>query len=181
MSRTDPEGQSYERSYFRVRCTLPLRMRRARPEEIEALASEIVQQRPTPDLSSLDPDVASWLDRIEQKLDRILVQVGADDGEGRPTQNESLILSGGGIRMAWGAAWDAGETLLIEFELPGATARLVRCLGRIIDVYEEGGARELGISFHAIHAQDREAIVQHTLSVERDTRRSRNDEDRVAS
>ena len=182
MSRVDTDGQPYERNYFRVRCTLPVRTRFVRPDEIEALASEIMQRKPTRDLSALDPEVAAWLDRIEQKLDGILLQLGAVDEAPRPTRPEQVVLSGGGIRIPSDAAREVGDTLLVEFELPGPPARSVRCLGRIVGVYDENAdGRELAITYHAIHPQDREAVVQHTLAVERGEQRSRSDDDRIAS
>ncbi len=182
MPRTDENGRPYERSYFRIRCTLPIRARRVAPEGVEALAAEILQRRTGPAGSNLDPDVAAWLDRIEQKLDRILVTIGAVTEPARPSQPEQVVLSGGGLRFASGEARSMGDTLLIELELPGSPTRLVRCLGNVVGVYgDEDGGREVAITYHAIHPSDREAIVQHTLAVERGEQRARIDEDRVAS
>lgn len=181
MSRVDPDGRPNERNYFRVHCSLALRSRLVDPDEVEGLEYEILHRRSQRDLSQLDPDIASWLDRIEQKLDRVLIQLGAEDGDVRPSITERVVLSGGGIRFSSSEPRQVGDILLIEFELPNTAAHLVRCLGSVIAAYEDGdNDREIAITYRAIHAQDREAVIQHTLAVERGEKRSRIDE-RVAS
>lgn len=181
MNREKHSGGRCERSYFRVRCRLPIRTRLVPPEQVDGLEYEILHRKSGQDLSQLDTDVAAWLDRIEQKIDRVLIHLGANDDDIRPTAQENVVLSGGGIRLRSEESCEAGRVMLLEFELPGAPAHLVRCLADVVAVYDDAdGGRDVALTYRAIHAHDREAIVQHTLAVERGEQRSRADDRKVS-
>jgi len=166
-----------QRNYFRVRCRLAVRMRKVRAEEKEGLEWEILQQEEASGLDKLDPHVARWLDRIELKLDRVLLHLGVVDESLRPSDVVDVVLSGSGLRLPWHEPFELGSVLLVDLELPGNPAYPVRCLASVVAVEPKAeGGHDLALGYSAIHERDREAIVQFTLAVERGELRSRADE-----
>lgn len=166
-----------QRNYFRVHSRLAIRMRKVRAKEREGLELEILQHEEASGLDKIDPHVACWLDRIEVKLDRILLHLGVVDESLRPSDVVDLVISGSGLRLPWGEAHEPGSLLLLEFELPGPPAHPVRCLASVIALEPgKGGGHDLALGYSTIHEHDREAIVQFTLAVERGELRHRADE-----
>ena len=166
----DDDDERERRAFFRVLPRLPSQTRSVTAREAEALAVEIPERR-APDASRLDEGVAAWLDRIETKLDRILVHLGIGDpvvfGE---DDVQEVLLSGSGMCFVSDEPAEPDALLRVEFELPGVPARVVRCLARVIrrlPPKEEGGPESTAVSFDVIHDGDREAIVQHAVEVQR--------------
>ena len=73
----DADGAE-RRAFFRVLTRIPVQCRRITPPEAEALAREIRERR-APQPLRIDEALAAWLDRIERKLDRVLVHMGIGD------------------------------------------------------------------------------------------------------
>ena len=177
MGRRQGTASVEQRNYFRVRCRLPIRTRKVRSEEQDGLEREILQRENSTGLNELDPEIAAWLDRIETKLDRILLQIGVVDEPLRPSDVADVVISGSGLRFVGDRSHEPDDVLLLEFELPGTPAHPVRCLASVVahEVVEDGG-HDLALSFSVINERDREAIVRFTLDVERGKLRSRADE-----
>jgi hypothetical protein len=170
-----------QRNYFRVRCRLAIRLREVRDEERDGLEREILQHEENAGLGDLDPQIAGWMDRIESKLDRILLHLGVVDEPLRPSDVADLVISGSGLRLVWDESHEPGTLLLVELELPGTPAYPVRCLASVVAREEdERGRHDMALSFSAIHARDREAIVRFTLDVERGSLRSRADDREIS-
>jgi len=161
------------RNYFRIDTELPLRISPVREEERARLERAILQREPV-DFEGLDPQLALWLDRIESKLDDLIVHLGLDADGVRPTQIVAVTLSGGGISVPSPPAEPGHSLYRIDFELPGPAARGVRALGEVVS---RPGVAEatptVALRFVAITSEDRDAIVRFTLDVERTRLRSR--------
>ncbi len=173
MNDVEPARDLGQRDFFRVKTRLPIRMTPVAASERGRLEREIMR----PDASAapeVDPDLARWLDRIERKLDRILLHLDVECEGVRPTETRSLVISGGGLRAPVDRAYPVGSLFLVELELPGPPAHLVRCLASVVEFFcHEDGVADLALAYQAIHEEDREAIVRHTLDVERSELRSR--------
>jgi hypothetical protein len=169
------EGGGGRRSFFRVRTRLPVRFRPVGPEEVERLEAEI-RTRKAPSAPPVDPHLAEWLDRIEAKLDRLLSQAGlAEKAQLGPEEEQEILLSGSGMKFQSPSPYSPGMVLLVEFELPTTPRHRVRTLARVIEQDpgpEEGEEFPVVVAFHTIHEIDRDAVVGHTLAVERAELRS---------
>ncbi len=162
-----------ERDYFRVDTELPLRIKPVREEERARLEGSILQREPV-DVEGLDPQLALWLDRIESKIDNLIVHLGLDFDGVRPTRPVAVTLSGGGISVPSPPAESGHSLHLVDFELPGSPARSVRALGEVVANRKTAeGNPAIALRFTAITAEDRDAIVRFTLDVERSRVRSR--------
>ena len=78
MSESEHDSGAERRTFFRVLTHLPVKCRRVSDAEAEALERALPQRR-APDMSRVDEALATWLDRIERKLDRVLVHLGIGD------------------------------------------------------------------------------------------------------
>ncbi|NNL84142.1 MAG: hypothetical protein HKP27_00730 [Myxococcales bacterium] len=122
----------------------------------------------------IDPALAVWLARLEAKIDRILIFFEVPDADGfSPYFARSVVLSGSGMRFARkGEEAELQGHVLIEFELPGKPPHTVRCIGHTLGAEREVDQTDLegesvAVEFEAIRESDRDAIVQHTLDVQR--------------
>ena len=180
-SEADPTSRD-SRAYFRVRTHIPLRFRQLDPDEIDAMAAEIYGQ-PEDSEVEIEPALALWFDRLERKLDRILRALGESDTED-VGKSRTVVLSGAGMRFACDAKErDFTGHLLIDFELPGHPRHVVRCIGRSLSARDDGESDmsedSLAVEFVTLREADRDAIVQHTLDVQRaELRRRRVEEPR---
>ena len=157
------------REYFRVSTVLPLRARVLDPTEKDQIEGEI-QLRRTPDLSSIDPALASRLDAIEDRLDRILEAIDrSPEAWVTPGGMTPIQLSGGGIRFPVRDAVPAGALLLIELVLGGVPRRQVRATARALAEKPPRGEDEphAAVQFETITPEDRDAVVAYTLEVQR--------------
>ena len=173
---SDPQGGADDqRAYYRVQARLPVRHRELEPGEFDALKREI--EAPRPPRPEVDPALASWLARVEKKLDRLIAL--ADENAPRPLSEGELSnveISGSGLRVAGKEEVDVGENLLVELQLPGNAERRVRAIARVIrqiEPREPGAERELALAFRVIHEDDREAIVRFSNDVQRVLLRAR--------
>ena len=159
-----------QREYFRVKTELPLRIRPVSQAERQPLEFSILS-REAAGPGELDPQLAAWLDRIESKLDHLLLHFGLDFQEIRPTERVSIVLSGSGLALPREHV-DANHSLfLLELELPGPPAHAVRLLAEKVARRDSGEL--VAMRFCAIQPEDREAVVRHTLDVQRTELRQR--------
>lgn len=174
---TDSTAQTRatERDYFRVKTRLRLRSRRAAADDISLLEHEILEGAALRD-PDLDPAVASVLARMEAKLDRILAHLGLPHGGALiDVEHQEVMLSGSGMHCALSHPASTGDVLVLEFELPGAPPRVVRGLATVRalrrDPSEDFGP--VVLEFRTLRLEDRDAVVQHTLEVQRRELRER--------
>ena len=162
---------SERRRYFRVLARLPVRHRPLEPGEFASLKRDI--ETPRPDPESLEPALASWLVRIEEKLEQVLGLLG--DAGAAPAEPVDVEISGGGLRF--GAKLpdeQEGDDVLVELTLPGSPPRPIRAIGRVVArTNEDSGHDEVAVSFRVIDERDREAIIRFAHEVERVQLRSR--------
>lgn len=177
-ARTDEESgptAADRRSYYRVRVSIPLRHRRVRSDELEALRSEI--RTPRQDADSLEPDLALRLKRLEHKLDLVLSYL--DERIPAPLGLHDLRLvelSGAGMRFAAKDVAEEGEYEFLEFQLPGDPSGSLRALGRVVRSFEPevpGDVPEVAVAFETIDEDDREAVVRFSNEVQRHELRAR--------
>ena len=172
MAASEPQGIE-KRDYFRVETQLPLRARLVCGAERPHLEREILASDPK-ESNEFDPQLAAWLDRLESKLDRVLKLLGEDGADLRPTETHDVVISGSGIGLAMTGDVESEACVLLDFELPGPPAHRVRCLGTVVRAdARPDGSSEVAAAYIAIREEDREAIIRHTLDVERFALRSR--------
>jgi hypothetical protein len=168
MSAPLPESASDRRGYFRVQTRLRLGLRPVAAGEIEPLRLEILQREASA-RPRVDPALADWLTRIEEKLDLLLQQSGCATAGMLRKEERSVVLSGSGLLLpGTSLRCDLGATLLVELDLPLRPRHTVRCLAVVAGYRPEpDGHTALALGFCCIHEEDRDAIVRHTLVVER--------------
>jgi len=172
------ECEGGERSYFRVPTWLEVRCRVVGSEEAERLEAQILGQAPL-DLSLLEPSLAIWLQRIEEKLDHLLTRLDPDAPVSIALEGlQEVALSGAGMSFGVRERVESGAILALEFVLPGAPGRRVHCLADIAAAADAGGQppARLAVAFRVIHEADRDAIVRHVLEVQRSQILSRGDQ-----
>ncbi len=166
------------RRYYRVKVRIPLRHRRVRPDELEALRIEI--RTPRVEAEGLDPDLAVRLRTIEQKLDLVLSYL--DDrlpAPLGPSDLRAVEISGAGMRFDSKDAGAEGQYELLEFQLPSDAASSIRALGRIVGCFDPaspGAEPGVALQFDTIDEDDREAIVRFSNAVQRLDLRARSAE-----
>ena len=164
---------SDKRSYYRVSSFLPVRCRRVRPSELPGLTSEI-QTREAPDVSKVDPGLAEWLDRVETKLDRILVRYETEEESWMTSEGAlEVTLSGSGIRFPVCEEVALDSDVLMEITIPGTPKHMVRCIGRVAECEAEGKSVTVAAGFRVIAECDRDAVIAHVLEIQRSELRRR--------
>lgn len=168
-----PESVPDGRSYYRVSTFLPVRCRYIDASELSGLEARILT-RESLDLSQLDPGLCVWLDRIEEKLDRILSHYESEDGSWiTPEGPLQVVLSGSGICFPVSEEVPVGCDLLVEIILPGTPKHTVRCIGRVARCGIDEKRIEVGVSFRVISESDQKAVVAHVLEIQRTELRRR--------
>jgi len=168
MSAPLERAATDRRGYFRVQTRLRIGLRPVAAAEIEPLRRDILQREPLV-RPRLDPGLADWLTRIEEKLDRLLGQAGLAS-PGIPRREEcSVVISGSGLLLPHAETpAEIGATLLLDFDLPLSPRHPVRCLAVVAaNRPEPHGHYAIALGFCCIHEEDRDAIVRHALIVER--------------
>ncbi len=179
----DDESPACRRAYYRVSAVLPIRVTRLREEDVEKAVLELTLPASLPETpASLeeeeDSPLARRLRRIEEKLDRLLMQ---QEGEGpAPLGSEDcerIVFSGSGLSMPIDEPFERGEAFSVELLLPGSRARVVRGVGRAVSDAQlpaDGVARfVLALSLDHMTEEDRDALVAHSYDLQRLALRSR--------
>lgn len=173
MSDATGGFHSDRRGFFRVQTRLPLGIRGVAPAEVGRLCAEILRRTPQAP-SDVAPGLASWLARIEEKLDLLLEKNAAGDEPELQKREREVVLSGSGLLLP-GETYipDFGSKQLVEFDLPLQPRYRVRCLARVAGTRShEGSPPALALGFACIHEEDRDAIVRHNLILQRRERSS---------
>lgn len=145
---------------------------------------------PVPETSppALPHEAQRQLDRIEEKLDRILDHLGlaAVDGASAPRRVIDVDISGSGLRFRTRQRYDEGTLLEIDLELPLSPPARMRALISVVrcsrpDGPSPDGDWMLAGQYDAIHEDDRGAIVRYTFDRQREEKRSESAERRARS
>jgi hypothetical protein len=188
---------SGSRSYARVDVELPLRARRVDPAEAKALAGRFGSE-PTylerPRREPREAGAASWersalaailgrLDALESAIEKIAAALQVDLVEGGPwVEGETVSLSGSGIGARLPQPLERGDFVELELSLLGDPSATVRGLAEVASFLRPDGADvpvgrfHVGLSFAAIHDEDREAIIRYSFRIQRATLRERRGE-----
>ena len=160
-------AESSERSYFRVRSVVGLRLQTIEPERWDVEEKRILGDRSDP-TEGIYPDLARWLERLEHKLDLVLTQLDIEPPAGaeRPPRRE-VRLSGSGIGLGDEGLLRDGDAVLIELELDGEPAVRINALGRVRLAPAGEGASPVEIDFDVIREIDRDHVIEYTLDMER--------------
>ncbi len=163
------DHRSDQRSFFRVRARIPMRYRALAPGEFEKIRAEI--RTPRHESEGIDPVLGGWMQRLDDKLDLLLSYHDPDQPAPLGSRDARQVeVSGSGMRFEAKDPVEAGEDILLEFQLPGSVPRRVRSIARVIRNLEPHGPeqeREIAVSFRVIDEGDREAIVHFSNVVQR--------------
>jgi hypothetical protein len=166
---------SERREYFRVRALARVRLRALDKSEAESLRHALYARPPRGaiDERARDPEqaperalleglrqISLVLERIERRLERI------ERGGARPAESAEAVeisLSGAGFAGPFELELAPGQLAWVELELPGSGLAPICALARPVR-----GDGEHGNAFHfeAIHAEDREQLVQLALRLQ---------------
>ncbi len=166
-----PQGTE-RRAYYRIETCLPIRVLRGDPSACERLRREIEASVRETTLAAVDAPLEARLARIEEKLDRLLAQVGGGEPPLGREDLASVRLSGSGLACRVSGRPRPGEEVVVEMLLPGGAPEPVRAVARVVSAEPaaEGGSRA-ALAFTAIDELDREAIVRYVSAVQRRERR----------
>ncbi len=184
------------RSFARTAVRIPVRLRPLGEEEAERLAERFEMEPTYVERISFDsrPSASrekTWeraallslherTERIEWMLRRIADRLGVDlRDSGHWIEGETINLSGAGLGVRVPERLPEGSMVELELHLVGDPSAEVRAVGRVVSlVHPDGedlpvGRWHLGIGFHGIHEEDREAVVRYTFRIQRAQLRDR--------
>lgn len=165
-----PAGE--RRAYYRVGTCLPLRIQRGDPAACERLRREIESSVREPTLTAVEAPLEARLARIEQKLDRVLAQLGGGEPPLGRRDLTPVRLSGSGLACRVGGRPRLDEEVVVEMLLPGGAPEPVRAVARVVSAEPAGeNASQVAFAFTAIDELDREAIVRYVSAAQRRERR----------
>ena len=194
MTTDDRPGTS--RSFARTEVRIPVRLRPISEDEAEPLASRFAMEPTYRERISFDarPGAArekSWeraallslherTERLEWMLRRIADKLGVDLRDSNHwIEAETVNLSGSGLGVFAPERLPEGSFVEVELNLVGDPSAEVHAVGRVVSlVHPDGdslpvGRWHLGIGFHGIHEEDREAVVRYTFRIQRAQLRDR--------
>lgn len=156
------------RASFRVFVRIPIRCRRMDARETERVEREL-QGAPGDTVWTGDPALATWLERIERKLDWLIARVeGRDPLPIGCTDAVDVDLSANGIRLVADAGFRLGEDVLVECLVPDVPTRRVRAIARVVRTAPAPGDRaQVAMQFRVIAERDRASIFRFTQEVQR--------------
>jgi len=154
------EATKQQREYARVETNVAVRVRRARPDEIDAFEQRVMGAEVGED--DLPLALVAYLRNIEYKLDLVLSRLDARfEAPLDPHDLQPVVISAGGIRVAVDASdFALGDPVHVEMLLPGDVPRTVRVMGRVTRRVEVADAPAVAIEYTAIDESDRDAIVR---------------------
>jgi hypothetical protein len=149
-----------QREYARIETHLVARVRRAKPEEIEAFEERVVGADVGED--DLPLALVAYLRSIEYKLDLVLSRLDSRfETPLDPQDLRPVVLSAGGLCVEQPATDLAvGDPVRVQMLLPGDAPRTIDAMGRVTRILTVGAGPNLAIEYTAIDEGDRDAIVR---------------------
>lgn len=126
--------------------------------------------------------IARYLLRIEEKLDRIIEKTGCQSAETMaPAIVDTVNISGSGLGLVLAEAVEVGQILQISMNLPGFPLGVFEAYGEVVRV-EAGTGRHKGLfdvalKFIYISETDREQLIACSFAVQRRTIRKTYEQD----
>ncbi len=159
------------REYFRIAGNLRVRARPLREGRRAELESRILTRERKK--SELDPALVERLERLESRLDLLLEHFGLGDGPTfRDEDLQHVLFSGSGIRMKDPGDAVIGQEWVLDVEIPETPPRRIQSLACVkqVGLGGDGLPGDVAFKFMVIHESDRDAIVAHSLAIERRSR-----------
>lgn len=156
-----PGDEQDKRLYRRVDVLIPFGFRTIGRGAVEAS----IRVEPEPGPVSDDP-VRAALDRIERKVDRLLVRLESEElaPAVRPTP---INLSGAGVRFPSDEPIEQGEFVDVVMVLPGDSQIRIRAFAEVVRqrlvARPSGAVYEIAASFLHLAPKDRETIIRYTF------------------
>lgn len=129
-------------------------------------------------IESRDPDVASYLKALDQKMEILGRAFLAQESELLTSEDQTVNLSAGGVSLRSDSAMDVGQALEIRMLLyPSFTGLL--SFGEVVSCVDmaqadnEGYAYQLRVAFVHMREQDREILIRHVLRRQSESLRAR--------
>ncbi len=116
-------------------------------------------------------ELYTYFDSIDRKLNALIEMLSDKDNSFQSTYVD-VSISGCGLKYCSAVKLDEGAYLELRIGLPSFPGRPIRALGRVVRVTlagtEERDGWETAVSFAAISEKDRDALVGHIFSRERE-------------
>ncbi len=116
----------------------------------------------------------AYLEQIDSKLDAV-IELLSNRGGYFQSAYVDVTISGAGLKYCSAAKLQEGAYLELRIGLPPFPGRRLKALGRVVRVNparaENGEGWETAVSFAAISEKDRDLLVGHIFSRERECRR----------
>ena len=190
------------RQYLRVEASMPLQFTVITDDDVERITREIESapkagrhipsappisvsaskhpaartrtSRAQAALSGLPPELMRRLDRIEDKLDRLLAQAAPQPQQSGLREICTVDISGSGIRFEHSSGVETGAVLDLEVELPLSPVVYVRMLVEVLRCDAVPGRapakHNIAGRYAAIHEQDQAEIVRFSFERQRQLR-----------
>ncbi len=112
------------------------------------------------------------LNRIEEKLDRILDKLDPDSGAGEATSyGTAQNISGAGINLILEDAFEVGQLVLISLSVPGFSIGFLQAYGEVVRVAPDTGkgqpSFDTSIKFLIISEDEREKLIGYAFQRQR--------------
>lgn len=126
--------------------------------------------------------LASYLMKIDEKLDRILDHLEKDRPQAsRRTTAAAREVSGSGMRLVLSERIDNGQHLTISLDLPGFPLNNIQAYGQVVRVSprrgKDKGMFDVAVKFLYINETDREQLIAYSFCEQRKAIRAGNGND----
>lgn len=164
------------RSYYRVMGSLPVRLSKLEPADVEKAIFELTLGPAAGEED--DSPLMERLRRIEEKLDLLLAGNASDGPQPLGSADlECVVFSGSGLSMPIDEPCREGQMFRVEILLPGPEGRSVRSVARAVadsTLMEDGVPRHrVALALDHMNEDDRDALVSHSYELQRLELRSR--------
>ncbi|MDH3283364.1 MAG: PilZ domain-containing protein [Acidobacteriota bacterium] len=186
------------RSFARVDKQVPVRIRIIDDAEAKVLADRFgaeptYSERVIADPNARGAEGSQWdraalssilaqLERLERAVGRIAESLSVDLSDaGLWIEGNTVNLSGAGLGVHVPERIEEDSRLELEMTLIGDPTIVLRAVGRVVSLVRPDGDSlpvgryHLGIGFHAINEEDREALVRYTFKLQREHLRHRHE------
>lgn len=131
-------------------------------------------------ISRLVHQFTQYLDRIDEKLDRILEKLECDRSDILPAVDATIKdISGSGIGLVLSESIETGQLLQISMNLPGFPLNSFQAYGKVVRISPRGGQGEglfdAAVQFLHISEVDREQLIAFSFSAQRKAIRTINE------